>query len=84
MTSVITAIPMSSDDAMSASTASRSTSRFGYRSAATPPSGVATSIDAPNTSITPPSPALLPVSSRASHPRATAWPITPKITIAAL
>ena len=38
----------------------------------------------PNASITPPRPVLLPVRSRASHPRATAWPITPKITAAAL
>ena len=58
--------------------------RFGKRSAATPPNGVASSIDTPNASITPPSPALLPVRSLASHPRPTAWPITPKTTSDAL
>ena len=61
-----------------------STVRFGKRSAATPPHGVAISIAMPNASITPPSPALLPVRSLASQPRATDWPITPKITAAAL
>ena len=65
-------------------TAYSTTRRFGYRSAATPPAGVARSRAAPNTSSTPPSPALLPVRSRASQARATAWPITPKMTIAAL
>ena len=54
--------------------------RLGKRSAATPPHGVASSIDRPNASITPPSPALLPVRSLASHPRPTAWAMTPKIT----
>ena len=58
--------------------------RFGNRSAATPPHGVAISMALPNASITPPSPVLFPVRSRASHPRATAWPMTPKITAAEL
>ena len=66
------------------STAISSTVRFGKRSAATPPHGVAISIEIPNASITPPRPALLPVRSLASHPRATDWPITPKMTADAL
>ena len=80
MTSVTTAMPTSVDEATSIRTATSSTVRLGKRSAATPPHGVARSIDRPNASITPPSPALLPVRSLASHPRPTAWPITPKIT----
>ena len=84
MTSVTTASPVSSDDTTSIDTAMSSTVRFGKRSAATPPHGVAISMAMPNASITPPSPALLPVRSLASQPRATDWPITPKITTAAL
>ena len=45
MTSVTTATPTSSDDATSISTATSSTVRLGKRSAATPPHGVASSIE---------------------------------------
>ncbi len=46
--------------------------RFEYRSAATPPIGVATSIGTPNAMKTPPSPVFDPLSSLASQPRAMA------------
>lgn len=72
MTSVTTAMPIIRDDTTSSDTDTDSTVRFRNRSAATPPHGVATSMAMPNASITPPNPALLPVRSRASHPRATA------------
>ena len=67
MTSVTTASPTKSDETTRIETATRSTLRFGKRSAATPPHGVATSMAIPNASITPPRPVLLPVRSRASH-----------------
>ena len=47
--------------------------RLEYRSAATPPIGVANSIGIPNAMNTPPNPALESLSSLASQPRAIAW-----------
>ena len=84
MASVTTAMPTPSDETISSVTATSSTVRFGKRSAATPPNGVVSSMAKPKARNTPPRPALLPVRSRASQPRATAWAITPKITAAAL
>ena len=84
MAPVTTAIPMASDETISIATATSSTVRFGNRSAATPPKGVASSMANPKARNTPPRPALLPVRSRASQPRATAWAITPKIIAAEL
>ena len=82
ITSATTARPISNDVTTSNETETNSTLRFENLSAATPPHGVAMSIAIPNASITPPNPVLFPVRSRASHPRATAWPMTPKITAA--
>ena len=84
MTSVTTAMPMADAETNNIAVPTISTVRFGNRSAATPPNGVATSIEIPKARNTPPSPALVPVRSRASHPRATAWAMTPKTTAAEL
>src|SRR5215211_2800617 len=73
-----TARPIQALDSASSRTETCRTSRLGSRSAATPPHGVATSMATPNASSTPPSAALEPVSSKASHPRAIVWAMTPR------
>ena len=57
-----------------------STVRLGNRSAATPPHGDRSSDGTPNASSTPPSPALVPVISRASQPRAMVCAVTARNT----
>ena len=73
MKSNSTASAIHNDDVNSTAWDTNRMERFENRSAATPPSGVAMSDATPKPSVTAPSPRLVPVSTRASQPRAMTW-----------
>jgi hypothetical protein len=75
-----TAIPIQALVTANSAVDTCSTSRFGSRSATTPPHGVASTSATPKASNTPPSAAFDPVRPNASQPRATVCAITPSRT----